>query len=207
MNNQLKFILTVILFAVISPLHAQISGTVFRDFNGNGAKDNTAAFNEPFVSGISVKVTLVNGTNFTTVTNASGAFSFTVVQVPAASQVRVEFSGLATGDHPALKGTGNGTDVQFATAPSATVNYAISYPKWYSGTTDPWIATNRYTAGLASATGASQSGTFPNLVVLKHSVSGDQSAITTTAANQYTGSVFGLTYQKQTRKVFMAGRR
>jgi hypothetical protein len=204
MKNLTKIICLLLCLAACNTAGAQISGTVFRDFNGNGVKDNTATFNEPFVSNITVKATLAGGTSFTTLTNTSGAFSFTVVQIPAASQVRIEFTGLTAGDYPALKGTGNGTDVQFATAPSATINYAISYPKWYSGVIDPWIATNRYTAGLASATGASQSGTFPNLIVLKHSVSGDQSAITTTAANQYTGSVFGLTYQKQTRKVFMA---
>ena len=204
MKNFTKLVFALICLAITSITQAQISGTVFRDFNGNGFKDNIATFNEPFVAGITVQATLANGTNFTTSTNTAGAFTFTVGQIPAASQVRIEFSGLSAGDYSALKGTGNGTDVQFATAPSAIVNYAISYPKWYSGTTDPWIATNRFTAGLASATGAGQSGTFPNLVVLRHSVSGDQSAITTTAANQYTGSVFGLTYQKQTRKVFMA---
>ncbi len=204
MKNFTKLVLLVICLTTTLLTNAQISGTVFRDFNGNGVKDNTATFNEPFVAGITVLATLANGNSFTTSTNTAGAFNFSVGQIPAASQVRIEFSGLTAGDYPALKGAGNGTDVQFATAPSAMVNYAISYPKWYSGTTDPWIATSRFTAGLASATGASQSGTFPNLVVLKHSASGDQSAITTTAANQYTGSVFGLTYQKQTRKVFMA---
>ena len=34
---------------------AQISGTVFRDFNGNGVKDNSASFNEPFIQGITAK--------------------------------------------------------------------------------------------------------------------------------------------------------
>ena len=137
MKNLTKLVFVLTCLAITSLTQAQISGTVFRDFNGNGVKDNSATFNEPFVAGITVLATLANGTSFTTSTNTSGAFSFTVGQIPAASQVRIEFSGLTAGDYSALKGAGNGTDVQFATAPSATVNYAISYPKWYSGTTDP----------------------------------------------------------------------
>lgn len=196
--------LAILLLLINTNTYAQISGTVFRDFNGNGVKDNSATFNEAFVSGITVLVTLANGTKVSTTTNTSGAFSFTAIQIPSTTQVRIEFSGLEAGDYSALRGSGNGTNVQFVTAPSAIVSFAISYPKWYSGVTNPWIATNRFTAGLASATGANQSGTFPNLMVLRHATSGDQTAITTTAANQYTGSVFGLTYQKETRSVFMA---
>ena len=33
---------------------AQISGTVFKDFNANGIKDNTASFNEIGLGGITV---------------------------------------------------------------------------------------------------------------------------------------------------------
>jgi hypothetical protein len=33
---------------------AQISGKVFRDFNANGMKDNSASYNEPFVGGVTV---------------------------------------------------------------------------------------------------------------------------------------------------------
>ena len=33
---------------------AQVSGTVFRDFNGNGTKDNTATFNEIGLAGITI---------------------------------------------------------------------------------------------------------------------------------------------------------
>ena len=36
------FVLTIF----ISPAKAQVTGTVFRDYNANGAKDNYSSFNE-----------------------------------------------------------------------------------------------------------------------------------------------------------------
>ncbi len=36
--------------------NAQVSGTVFRDFNANGTKDTTTTFNEPFVEVVADKV-------------------------------------------------------------------------------------------------------------------------------------------------------
>ena len=120
MKQFFKLLSVILLVTVTQQLRAQVSGTVFRDYNGNGVKDNTASFNEPFVQGVTVKATLVNGNSFTATTNAAGAYSFTVGQIPAASAVRIEFSGFATGDYPAFKGTGNTTNVAFVTAPSTT---------------------------------------------------------------------------------------
>ena len=92
----LQALLTMLVFA--TSVHAQISGVTFRDFNSNGVKENTATFNEPFVNGVTVKVTLPNFTSFTTTTSGSGAYSFTAVQVPSGTAVRIEFSGLGLGD-------------------------------------------------------------------------------------------------------------
>jgi SdrD B-like domain len=106
-----KLMQLLILMFAFTTSQAQISGVVFRDFNGNGAKDNSATFNEPFVNGVTVKATLPNNTSFTTTTTGSGAYTFTVTQIPAGTQVRIEFSGLGLGDFSSFNGTGNATSV------------------------------------------------------------------------------------------------
>ncbi len=58
MKNSSRFVMLSLLTMCITLMvnGQSLSGVVFRDFNGNGTKDNTASFNEPFVSGITVKV-------------------------------------------------------------------------------------------------------------------------------------------------------
>jgi hypothetical protein len=204
--KKMHAVITALLMVVCFTANSQISGTVFRDFNANGIRNDGTSGTplEPFLANITVKATLVNGSVFTTTTNASGTYSFSVAQIPAASQVRIEFSGIDSTDANAFQGTGNGTNVQFVTAPSATVNYAASYPGWYSNTMNPWIATARSTVGNASAVGANQSGTFPNLYVRRYNASGDGTATTNTNQNQYTGPVFGEAFQRESRKLFLA---
>ena len=41
--------------SLLQSLNAQVSGVVYRDFNSNGVKNNTASYNEPGVAGITVK--------------------------------------------------------------------------------------------------------------------------------------------------------
>lgn len=192
---------------------AQVSGTAFRDFNGNGIKDNSASFNEPFVQGITVKATLSNGTFFTAITNATGDYSFTAVQIPAASAVRIEFSGLGTGDYPALKGTGNGTSVNFVTAPATLVNFAVAAPDdyWNNITVpDPvLLAAEGYRATSSGYAG----GKF-SIVQLNNSTAGtqvpaNQNVVTIDTSKRpaifsQTGSLFGLAYQKKQQRLFAA---
>lgn len=47
------FTFTLLLFCILG-VSAQISGTVFRDFNGNGIKENTATYNNVGLAGVSI---------------------------------------------------------------------------------------------------------------------------------------------------------
>ena len=49
-------------FFAINNLQTQVSGNVFRDFNANGVKDNTATLNEVVASCITVTATPTSGT-------------------------------------------------------------------------------------------------------------------------------------------------
>ncbi len=214
MNNFTKLLLFLCSFSVSNAVSAQVSGSVFRDFNGNGVKNNSATFNEPFVQGVTVKATLANGTSFITTTSAAGTYSFTAVQIPAASVVRVEFSGLATGDYSSFNGTGNGTNVRFVTSPNAATGFAINAPDdFWNNTTSPnptflVIAERKgLTVGGYQATAGTviQSNT---LLTGPYNPADNTIAATGTMTNvatqQQTGSLFGLAVQNKQQRYFAA---
>ncbi len=196
-------------------LHAQISGVVFKDFNASGVKDNTATFNEPFVQNVTVKVTLPSGSSFTTTTDANGAYSFTAVQVPSTTQVRVEFTDGESTPSSAV-GAGNASSVQFVTAPSTTVNYAIN------SSDDFWDNVKQPDPLLIMPVlmGGTNTGSFKDrfsLVQLNNNVSGITSAVPSTfvipnpsdtsirpALTSQTGSLWGEAYQKKVDRFFHA---
>lgn len=190
---------------------AQISGTVFRDFNGNSVRENTGTYSEPFVQGISVKVTLPSAISFTTTTNSSGVYSFSVAQVPAGTRARVEFYGLAAGDFSSSFGSGNGTNVQFVAAPSATVNYAVNAPDdYWNNTTMPLPplmlvnnrrgTTNSYYKDQYTILQISNNTTGPLNPADQILVTADTSV--RPAFHYQTGSLFGLAVQSKQERFF-----
>jgi SdrD B-like domain len=202
-------LLLVAIFCIafnLNSISQVISGTVFRDFNGNGAKDNTASFNEPFVAGITVKAFNAAGVQVggTQTTSAVGAYSITT----GAGSFRIEFTGLGAGDYSSSNGTANGTNVQFVTAPSAATNYAINAPDdYWDNAADPILL-------MAVQNKGQKAGDATNrfsLLQLKNSTSG----VPTTAANSVTvdtskrpslysqtGSIWGVGYQKKQDRYF-----
>jgi SdrD B-like domain/Secretion system C-terminal sorting domain len=213
MKKSLTFLLVAFLMLSINySTKAQVSGTVFRDFNGSGIKDNNATYNEPFVTGVSVKA--FNAANIqvgvTKTTDAVGAYNFTAIEIPPALKVRIEFSGLVTGDFNSFNGTGNGTNIQFATgAQVPTVNYAVNYPGDYSQA-NPTLITPILDAGSTVGNTTIALGAFAN------SVSGIQAQFNTAlypgaatnirkdATVAQLGSTWGVSHQKNTNRVFVS---
>ncbi|RYF78014.1 MAG: hypothetical protein EOO39_02545, partial [Cytophagaceae bacterium] len=122
----------------IETVQAQVSGKVFRDFNSDGVLDNTQTRLEFGVSGVTVTATLAGGGVVTTTTSTSGTYAFTPAQVPAGTQVRLEFSGLPTGDYSTAMGSNNASAVQFVTGGTSTTaaSFALNTPLDYCQT-DP----------------------------------------------------------------------
>lgn len=203
--------LLILLISFTASVQAQVSGTVFRDFNGNGSREVSASFNEIGVAGI--QVTAFNSSNniiasFTTASNgtytipASGSVYNNVKGsntgfVPNGTAVRIEFTGLKTGDRPAPTGTDNKGNVQFVMAPATSISFAVNYPEEYSNAA-PRLATSVYKEGHApandqvlitvdyNAIGAAK--TYPNI-----STEGEQSQL---------GSTYGLAYHRLSNTLF-----
>ena len=115
---------------------AGISGTVFRDFNGNGLQEA----NEPLMPGVTVNAY-----------NNTGALCGTAVTFSGISGPNYELSGCGTApvrvefvmptgepfvdaatDYPSLSGNTYGTSVQFVNGNSSDVNFAITNPYDYN---------------------------------------------------------------------------
>lgn len=215
-NQSTKWMQLLFLMFAFTTSQAQISGVVFRDYNANGTKENTATFNEPFVNGVTVKVTLSDKTVFTTTTSGSGAYAFTAIQIPSGTQVRIEFSGLGIGDFSSFNGTGNGTSVQFATAPNTTVSYAVSAPEDYWNNTsnpDPTLmvinlhrgTNDGFYAGRNTMLRINNTSSGPNVPTGSSQVTIDTGQ--TTAARRamthiQSGTVFGLAFQRKLQRYF-----
>jgi hypothetical protein len=186
---------------------AQLSGTVFKDFNHNGTQQTSGFPTEPGVYGITIRAYNSANTQIgpTKTTAVNGTYSFTAGEIPNGTAIRIEFTSL-NGAFNAKNGAGNATDIQFLTAGAAAVaNFAVASQDWYSNTANPYVATNGTTNG--NATGGGTAGTNNNLYVFPYQMGNgvpDDGGATRRRPNSELGAVFGLAFQKTSRTLFMA---
>lgn len=205
------FYLIALSLSLITNSQGQVSGMVFRDFNANGKRESSGSFNENGVAGI-----IVSAYNNLDViiasykTNASGIYSIPAIGipysnvtgsntgfVPAGTAVRIEFSGLKTGDLPAPVGADNKGAVQFAIAPASNITFAVNYPLDYSQDA-PRLATSVYKEGNAPATDQV-------LVTVDYKASGSSKSfpnISTEAEQSQIGATYGLAYHRLSNTLF-----
>lgn len=184
---------------------AQVSGTVFKDFNFNGTQQTSGFPIEPGMYGITVRA--YNNANVllaTKTTDVAGAYNFTAGEIPSGTAVRIEFIAPG-GVFNAKSGTANSTDIQFITAPSTTTNYAVASQDWYSNTANPYVATTGYTNG--NANGGGTAGTNNNLYLFPYDMGNgtpNDGGATRRLPNSQLGSVFGMALQRTSRTLFMS---
>lgn len=101
-----------------SNIFAQLSGTVFKDFNNDGFQT------PPHELGMRNITVSVYSSSFSTIakqTDINGNYTFSAQEVPVGSMIRVEFTGLGTNNNGKKAGNSN-TDVQFLTVPPGGAN-------------------------------------------------------------------------------------
>lgn len=167
---------------------AQITGTVFRDFNANATRE---APGEIGVGGITVTVTGANGVSTTTSTAAANLGTYSIAPTGTAPYV-VQFANIPAGYFDGPVGSGSGSSVQFVATATASVNLGINYPSDYSQA-NPFFLVPCYvngdptnapgTAGNAGATGA--------LIAIPYTDTGNAPSGTVIATTGQVGSVFG----------------
>jgi uncharacterized repeat protein (TIGR01451 family) len=177
---------------LFSAITAQITGTVFRDFNANGVKDNSATYNEIGVGGVTVKCVGTTGTGTTTTSTATatlGQYSLT----GCTGATRVEFTWTQADDYSGAVGTGSNTSVQFVTATASNVNFGINYPANYCQA-NPDMVTPIYVNGRVS--GAEAFYKFPSSSV------GTTSNNTELAQYQQIGTTWGVAYDRDNQIIY-----
>lgn len=211
-----SFLVILVLLCTTFYLQAQVTGFVFRDYNGNGTKQA----GEPGREGIIVKfysnAALPGKDVFLgqTLTNSSGNYSYS----PAVYPVRIEFeipAGAAcnlspTQDFSGAYGGTYGTAVQFADGPS-THNFVISYPYDFSTEADPYS----FVPIMGNGDPLDPNGTagpMPSIVRFNYLNSGYASnsgrgnnsghPYVTCATHEQTGTCWGMAYSRQSKKIW-----
>lgn len=205
-----NFTVLMLLF-LCSKANSQISGSVFRDYNANGIKNNSASFNEPFVSGITVNAYNSAGTLIATTTTAGTSapnFSFPASganSIASGTAVRLEFVGLSASDNPSFSGTGNATHVQFVTAPSTTANFAVNAQDDFwdnAGQPAPKLLTIVHTHGDTAHNNATS--TEYGIVQIDNNSTGSTPAKVNVALQRAVGSLWGIGFQKTHNRYFFS---
>ena len=187
---------TGLLLSISQLAQAQVSGTVFRDFNANGVKDTYD------VGVASVTVTAyTSAAASVVVSTTAGSYSFAAVTLPSGTPVRLEFTYPATtGDFNApfsAAAAGNGTAVQFVTAGAAAtnINFAVNLPNDYCQA-NPFIVLPCYQNGLRT------NNTQAALVAFPYNASGQTGPETPNATIAQVGATWGTDYQVVQKRLF-----
>jgi hypothetical protein len=160
--NQFLLLIIAISFTFLS--NAQVSGLVFRDYNGNGTRQSGAGYTEPGAGGVIVRAYNANDVLIATQTSSSaiatlGQYSFPATggnSIASGTSVRLEFIIPSSGnctvnnifDFSSGSGSTYGTAVRFVTGGAATINinYAINAPADYLSAVSPFASVNMFTA-------------------------------------------------------------
>ncbi|NBB22422.1 hypothetical protein GVN20_23920 [Runella sp. CRIBMP] len=202
---KVKHLATVLCFLFsLGSAYAQVSGTVFRDYNANGTKDT----NEPLVTGVTVNAYSSTGVLCgTTLTTAAAAPNYSLTGC-GTSAVRIEFVIPLTGnclksgmDFSALSGATYGSSVQFVNGNSTNVNFALNNPVDYNiGITNTNVFVPCYVNGDPLPSG-SASGAMDWFVGFPYSNTGT-TVPTQKLTGEIIGAIWGVAYSKQANKIF-----
>ncbi len=195
----ITLILVGLMLILYTSATAQVSGVVFRDFNGDGVwQTATATYEEPAISGITVNAYNAAGNWLAgTTTNATGNYSFSGLTFP----VRIEFTGFPTGFYSSKVGTHNASSVQFYSASTTSANFAVNLPSEYSQPTTDKIVGVQMDNGISSSQQAVYTVPYGNTGSSNAGRANLSSPINPSSGFKV-GAVWGLAYQPTTDRVF-----
>jgi uncharacterized repeat protein (TIGR01451 family) len=199
----------------IHSAYAATTGKAFSDFDGDGIQDS----GEVGRAGIIVKAFKTGTTTevATATTDATGSYS---LSVPATDYpVRLEYSlptdtcGIDPAlDFPSANGDKYGTSVQFAQADGEVHNFIFNYPADFSTDDNPRVFLPKMINGDPLAGG--NAGDAPAIVSFHYQDNGVAAnsergggtapAYDIAAIQKQVGSVYGVAYSRQAKKLFAA---
>lgn len=209
-----------------------ISGTVFQDYNGNGAFDSTSTINnegtgtvgvavDNGVANVQVRAFDAAGTNVTTggfvSTAANGSYSLVAT---GTGPYRLEFTNLPSGFFPSARSTDSvqggsatnaGTTVQFVNdGNTSNVNLALELPAEYCQN-NPNLVTTRMVGGSQNGTYADESVLMSFPYSAGNTYTGttvsdydDPTAHTVNLTADQIGNTLGLAYARNSNRIYAA---
>jgi hypothetical protein len=207
-------------------ISAQIGGTVFRDFNGNGQQDNTTAAGtnaaniEPGIAGIIIKA--FNSSDVliaSQTTNSNGFYSFPVGsganQVSNGTAVRLEYVlpqnciANSVTEFTGQSGSVYGSNIQFKVQSSSvvTANFSLSNPEQYRGSVNnPKVLVPRHSNGNPVASPAGNAATQVAMYSFNYTASGNtttgNNARVSLATAAQIGPCWGVAYNKYNDRIY-----
>ncbi|RYF74913.1 MAG: hypothetical protein EOO39_07770, partial [Cytophagaceae bacterium] len=201
-----------ILLLLSTSVQAQISGTVFRDFNANGTFDTaptSTTITELGLAGVEVRVYNAAGANVTNSTvQTTGVTGSYTVTATGTGPFRVEFTiptslSAYNGGPAGTLATSSGSSVQFVASGTATVNFGVNYPRDYCQA-NPDLVVPCFVSGNPLATG-SDVAAAESIVAAPYSSSATTPAMAADLGSAaQVGSVWGSAYQRSSGKLFSA---
>jgi hypothetical protein len=191
---------------------AQITGTVFNDYNSDGNITANSIVTDTGVPSVTVTAYALNGTVLGPVqTDASGRYTITTsgTQGP----YRLEFTNLPAGYEPSRSGPANGTSTQFVTnaGGAGNVNFGVHYPADYCQNNPELCSVIQVAAAYTDTNNATKQAivTFPysagsppqmaNMALYDSPAKGP-----TLVQNSNVGSTWGLAYRRGTKTIYAA---
>jgi SdrD B-like domain len=213
-NVQLRFALRLLCVIALTglPILTQtvlaagtITGTVFRDYNGNGVKD-TSNPTEPGVSGVTINAyTAANMLAGTVTSGLNGTYTTPSVT----GTVRLEFiiptnacDLDSIGTFPSTTGNVYGTSVRFVAEGATGVNFAVSSPSEYYTTNNPLVGVPFFNAG--DPTGGGTAGTNSAFEVFNYTSDSNTPTPASRATLSQVGAVWGNAYSPYAGKYFVS---
>ena len=177
-----------------------ISGTVFNDFNANGARDNS----DLGATNVTVKAFNAANTQVATATsNSLGAYTLT--GLTAAQPYRLEFTWNDTYVQSGALGANSTSSVQFVNAGVADANFGVNLPSNYCQTSNPLVMLPCYVNGDPFAAAVSPMDAvvaYPYNASSKTNISTQVPAVSHVATTGQVGALWGMAYQKATKYMF-----
>lgn len=205
LNTIFRICIILHLIICFNFLNAQISGTVFRDYNYNGKRDSTSTVFEPRLCDITVNVYPNIGSSQTSVTDAFGKYSFSGLTFP----VRIEFILPDMYEHSAVFGSNSNSSVQFYNLPTVNADFGVSYSDYFTSE-NPDVIVPVYISGYNLGKTDRVLSRFPYnndgyLVNYFPTTSQNSSwpAPTNIASANDIGASYGVAYHKKSNSVFI----
>jgi hypothetical protein len=180
-----------------------VTGFVFRDYNGNGKRDNPLASNPSLaadrgVAGITVKAFGTDGALCDTQTSAADGSYTLQLSGCMGTKFRVEYSNLPAGYNSTQVGVDSKTTTQFVAAGGVS-SLGIYQPGDYSQNT-PQLVTSIMNAGAYNSDNSANKA----VVGFPYNTTGTAQPSMILGTHGQTGATWGETYRQSTKTVYSA---